>query len=176
MCIAALPAIGMILSIAQAGFAFAQASQQAAAQNAMYEANWKASVAAMTDKYAALNNNTLQEREAASQELFQKQIEAIQARGKARTAAGEAGVTGLSVAALLGDIEAQHGRQMDAINTNYEIKKQHNVDEGIAAQHQAIQRIQSVRQATPPNPIAYALQGIGGAIGAYSKTASAGIG
>lgn len=169
-CIGLIPLISVIASIGSSVAGFAQAQQQANAQNAAYQANWRASIVAMDDKYAALNNNTLQEKEAASQQLFQKQVEALQARGKAATAAGDAGVTGLSVAALQADLEAQQARQFDAIDTNFQIKKQHNVDEGIATQNQAIARIQSVRQAANPSAGAYILQGIGGAANALGRT------
>lgn len=170
MCLAAIPLIGALLSVAQAGVGFAQASAQADAQNAYAEQNRLSAIAAANDKYASLANNTLQERESASQQLLQKNIEFAQAQGKAKVSSGEAGVSGLSVAALLGDFEAQRGRAVDAIDTNYQIKRQYNIDEGVATQHQAIARINSVRGAAKPSPLAYVIQGIGGAVGSFSKT------
>lgn len=169
MCIAAMPLIGAVLSIAQAGAGFAAANQQANEQNAYYERNRQAALASMRDRYASLSYNTSQEREAASQKLFQKRIEALKAKSKAATAAGEGGVTGLSVDALLSDFEAQEGRNLEAIHTNYEIKKQHNVDEGVSTLHNTIGRINSVRQASKPSALPFVLQGLGGAIGAMGK-------
>ena len=160
MCVAAIPAA---LAIAQAGVAYLGARGEASATNAYYKQNRAAAIAAASDRYAALNNNTLQEREKASQELFEKQREALITRSTAAVAAGEGGVTGLSVDALMGDLLAQQGRQTFAIETNYEIKKQHNVDEGLATYHNTISRINSVRKAAKPSPIPYILQGIGGA-------------
>ena len=173
MCIAALPLLGAVLSIAQAGAGFAAASQQADAQNAAYESNRQASIVAMTDRYAAINNDTLAQREAASQDLQQKRTEGLVARSKAATSSGEAGVTGLSVDALLNDFQAQQNRKEASILTNYDIKRQHNADELISTRNQAIQRIQSVRQAASPSAAGFVLQGLGGALGAFSKTGAA---
>lgn len=160
MCVAALPAI---LGIAQAASGFAGASAEANAQNAYYEQNRVAAVAAAGDRYASLNNKTLQERQRATQELFQKQIEALQTRATATVSAGEAGVTGLSVDALEQDLLAQQGRQRAAIETNYEIERSYNQDEAVATYHNTISRINSVRQAARPSPIPFILQGAGAA-------------
>lgn len=157
------------MSIAQAGVGFAAASQQANEQNAYYERNRQASLAAMRDRYASINNNTLQEREAASMELFEKNREALLQRAQAMTAAGEAGVTGLSVNALYRDQAGQQARRVASIMTNYNIKKQRNEDEAIATYHNTIGRINSVRQAASPSAAGFILQGIGGALGAFSR-------
>jgi hypothetical protein len=163
MCIAALPLLGMIASIGQAAVGFMAASQQAAEQNAYHEANRKAAVAAASDKYASQQNRILQEREAASQELFEKQITAMKARATAVTSAGEAGVTGLSVDALENDLLAQQGRQMQAIQTNWDIKQAHQADEMQSTYHQTVARINSVRKAVAPSPLGFIFQAIGGA-------------
>jgi len=154
MCIAAVPAA---LAIAQAGVSYLGARGEASATNAYYNQNRVAAVAAANDRYAALGNNTLQEREAASQELFEKQIEAMKARATATASAGESGVTGLSVDALMGDLLAQQGRQTQAIETNFANKRQRNYEEGIATHHNTISRINSVRRAARPSPIPFIL-------------------
>jgi hypothetical protein len=160
MCLPALPVIAAIGSAAVGYFAADDAADQ---QNAYYDANRKAAISAAGDRYAALNNKTLQERASASQELFEKQIDALRTRATATVAAGEAGVTGLSVDALQQDLLAQQGRQMQAIQHNFEIKRQSNEDEAIATYHNTVGRINSVRQASKPSPIPFILQGIGGA-------------
>lgn len=162
MCIAALPLLGMLASVGQAVAGFAAASQQASEQNAAHERNRVAAVAAASDKYASTNNKVLQEREAASQELQEKQITALKTRATAATSAGESGVTGLSVDALETDLLAQQGRQMQAIQTNWEIKQQHAADENVATYHQTIGRINSVRKAAPVSPLGFIFQAAGG--------------
>ena len=167
MCVATIPALGIIASIGQAVVGFAAASQAAAEQNAYWEENRRAAIQAANDRYAALAYQTLQEREKASQELFEKQIEAMKARATAAVSAGEAGVTGLSVDALMQDFLAQQGRQFQAIKTNYEIRKQYNYDEAVAYYHHTIGRINSVRRASKPSPLPFVFQALGGIAGAY---------
>lgn len=161
-------ALGLVLGIAQAAVGFAQAKQQADDQNAAYERNWKASLAAMRDDYDSVTLNTLQEREVASSKLIEKRIEAMKAKATASTAAGEGGVTGLSVDALVSDLEAQHARQAHAIVTNYENKRLENMQRGKQIKNQTISRINSVKQARNPSPLPFILQGIGSGLGAMS--------
>jgi len=165
----ALPFIGAALSIGQAAAGYGAAKQQANAQNAYHEQNRLNAVQAANDRYASINANTIGERKSTSIEMFKKRIEALKARAKVATASGEGGVTGLSVDALLQDYAAQEGRQIEALETNYENKKQRNQDEAIATYHQTIGRINSVRQASQPSALPFILQGLGGAVGAFSK-------
>ncbi len=166
MCLAILPLLGLIASVGQAAAGYAAASQQADEQNAYYESNRRAAIAAANDKYASINNNTIQEKEAASQKLFEQRIEALRAESKAKVSAGEAGITGLSVDAILGDIQAQQGRRTASIETNFENVKERNVDESVAMYHQTVGRINSVRQASKPSALPFIIQGIGGIAGA----------
>lgn len=162
MCVMAL---GIIAGIGQAIAGYAAASQQAAEQNAYYEQNRKAAIAAANDRYASIANNTLQHRESASADILQKRIDALKAKATAITAAGEGGVTGLSVDALLGDLQAQHDRQVESIRINYDIKKQGNQDEAVATYHNTIGRINSVRQASKPSPLPFIFQGLSAVAG-----------
>lgn len=173
MCIAALPLISVIASIGSAVAGFAQAQQAADEQNAYHEQNRKAAVAAAGDKYASQQNRILQEREAASQELQEKQIAAMKTRATAVTSAGESGVTGLSVDALETDLLAQQGRQSAAIQTNWEIKQQYMEDEMQSIYHQTVGRINSVRKASSPSPLGYIFQALGGAAKAMGGGAPA---
>lgn len=159
-------ALGIIAGIAQAAVGFAGAQQQANEQNAYFDQNRKAAIAAASDRYASINANTVSERASASAELMKKRIEAAKAKATAFTASGEGGVTGLSVDALMGDLQAQHDRQAEAIQLNFETKKQANMDEAIATQHNTIGRINSVRQASNPSPLPFIVQGLGSVVGA----------
>lgn len=166
MCMVAGAIIGAVLSVAQAAVGFAQAQQQADDQNAYYESNRRAAVVAGTDRYASINNQLLQKREAAAQEMMTKRIEAMKTRATAKVSAGEAGVTGLSVNALLDDLDRQHARQLAAIKKNYEWERANNEDELVATRNNTISRINSVRQARNPSPAAFAIQAAGGIVGA----------
>lgn len=164
--------IGMIASIGQAAVGFMAASKQAKDQNAFHEQNRLNAIAAANDRYASIGNKLNQEREAASQELQEKQIAALKTRATAAVSAGESGVTGLSVEALEGDLLAQQGRQTQAIQTNWEIKHAHAEDEMDATYHNTIGRIDSVRKASAPSPLGYIFQGLGGIASAMKPTAA----
>lgn len=159
MCVAG---IAPILAIAQAAVGFASASQQASEQNAAYDANRKAAIAAANDRYAADNYKVLQEREKTSQELFQKQTEALKARSTAAVSAGEAGVNGLSVDALETDFLAQQGRQAQALQTNFDNQKFDIEVDMENTYHNTVSRINSVRRAAKPSPLPFLLQAVGG--------------
>jgi hypothetical protein len=62
-----------------------------------------------------------EEQEAASQQITQVRKQAAQARSTARVAAGEAGVSGLSVDALLADFDRQEAASVNNINRNREL-------------------------------------------------------
>ena len=167
MCIG-LPILGAVLSVAQAAVGFMGAQAQADAQNAAHEQNRLAAIAAANDKYASLNNKTIQERNAASQELLEKKIKAAQTRSTALVAAGQAGVSGLSVDAVLGDIFAQEGRQTAAIMQNFETRREYNADEMVSTYHQTVARINSVKTAADPSPLPFIFQGLQGGMKAFA--------
>lgn len=66
----------------------------------------------------ALRVQQQQDEDQAEEEIFQNQVAARQARSRAKTAAGESGVTGLSVDALLADFERQEANFKDAVTAN----------------------------------------------------------
>jgi hypothetical protein len=168
MCVAALPLIGMALSVAQGAAGYAAASQQAKEQNEYYERNRQAALAAMRDKYASGNRAYRDEIDIASAEILTKKIDAIQKRATAMVAAGDKGAAGLSVDALYRDYMAQEARQANAILINYDNRKNRVHDQMIAAHHETISRINSVRQAAKPSPLPFIISGLSGAVKAYS--------
>lgn len=166
MCIGIGAALGAIVGIAQAAVSFAAAQQQAAAQEAHHQQNRLDAIAAANDRYAALARKTLQEKEAASQQLFEKRIEATKAEATAYVSSGESGVTGLSVDALMNDFRAQQARREASIITNYEYQRQGNIDESNATYHQTVGRINSVQRPAKVSAAPYIVQGLGAVAGA----------
>lgn len=77
----------------------------------------------MQARAANINQTNLahmQEREAASQKIEQNNLNARAAEAKAVTAAGESGVGGISVGALLDDLSMRQGRYTSSVVTNYQ--------------------------------------------------------
>lgn len=90
-------------------------------RDAEIEANYKLSIASMHDQHKGLQDRIRQEGEAAQTEEQRNAIEASKARATARTAAGEAGVAGLNVDALMNDFLFQETNYRSGVRRNLEL-------------------------------------------------------
>lgn len=169
MCIGVLPALGVIAGIGSAAVGYADAVGKANAQNQYYMENAAAAQRSTVNSYTNLNIRSDQTRASAVGAATEQAIEAMRRRGTAQVAAGEAGVSGLSVDALIGDIYAQEGRRLSGL------QQQHSADQlAIRAQFDDVQaqgqrQINSVQRAVAPNPLSYVFQGMTNAIGAVGR-------
>lgn len=164
------------LSIGQAVAGFASASAQADAQNEAYMANAREAQRAATVQYTNLNIRRDQTLEAANQQLFQSEVEALKARSTAATAAGEAGVGGQSVTDIISDLFAQQGRRRQTIDTQFKADDRQIRTEMDNVQGNAQQRINSVQRASPPSPLSFAIQAASGVASAFSPGRTQGAG
>ncbi len=138
------------------------------------EENYKLSIASMHDAHKAQQARILQEGEYASGEEQRNAIEAAEARGTARVAAGEAGVSGLSVNALLDDFRAQEARYSYGTRRNLGISTENIEADMIGARATAQGRSNSIPRLAKepinrPGYLGAALRIGGDALGAYSK-------
>lgn len=168
MCVAALPAIGAALSIASSAVGYMGAAQQAKQQNEYYSQNAQAANIAAGDQYNQLAYRNLQQRDAAGRDLTQMGIEGLKARGTAYAAAGEAGVTGLSVDALVGDYFAAEGRQKEARQAQASMDQAATYAEMDSVKANTQGRINSVQRASSPSPLPFLISGLSGAVNAFS--------
>lgn len=141
----------------------------AEAQNTNAEANKKAAIASQVGQINDINLRQTQEKQAAVQEITAAQRQTTTALSSARLSAGEAGVKGASVDALLTDIGAQGSTytqdvQLNQANTQAQLERQ---KQGVYAQTQ--DRINSVQSA---NPLATALKIGGNVIGTATQLQS----
>lgn len=88
----------------------------------------------------------IQNDEAHSQEAQKLQREGAQARGTAVVAAGEAGVSGLSVESLLGDYYRQEARNLEASRTNNNMGREQRDAERIGLRNRTNSRINNSRR------------------------------
>lgn len=176
MCPPVLAVASAVTSIAGAAAGFAGASAQAKAQNEAYQQNALAAQKATRDQYEALNIRRNQANTGADQNAFDLSVEALQKRSTAMVAAGEAGVGGLSVDALVGSLFAQEGRRYERLNEQYAAEQSNITADEKTAQSQGQARINSVQQAAKPSPLPYIIQGVGGAVSAFSKLSVPGSG
>lgn len=169
MCIGA---VGMAvaqfaLSAASTVAGFMGQQQQYEAQQQYYKNNREAANKAAVNTYASNQNRALQERAAASQQLQQLNTDAMRGRATAEVAAGEAGVTGLSVDALVADYYGQQGRYERTLDNNYQMNADYLRGEMDATQAQAEGRINSVQQGQKPSFADAAIRILGGGLEAW---------
>lgn len=145
----ALFALSTGLSVAQGvGEVMAQRSAAEAqqAQNDIAAANARTKRDADYDQLMLMAR---QERAAASQQIEENRNEALQASERALVSAGESGVTGLSLGALLADINRNNARYTDGVNQNLENAGQQIAFEAdnVAANYQnTLNRLPTVQQ------------------------------
>jgi hypothetical protein len=187
--VAAIVAIvGLVVTLASTGYSLYQQSQQAAAQNKYQkdlaeardkeiEENYALSIRSANEQYRQLQARQQQEADAAAQKMQQGTIEGARARSLALTAAGEAGVSGLSVNALLNDFMAQESKQREAIKANLAGSTDQLRSEMEGVQAAAAGRVASIpryakQPVDSPNYFGGAMRVGGSALDAYTKYTS----
>ncbi len=158
-------AVGTASAVAQYG----QQKQAAEQQNAFYNQNAVAANKAAASAYTGLNTQLTQALASSDQDVLERRIQGLKARGTANEAAGSAGVTGLSVDALINDYSAAEGRGVDSVVTNYDIEKDNILSQMEAVHHQTTARINSVQRAQPPGLLPTIIRIAGSAVGAASS-------
>jgi len=136
---------------AQAVLGFLEKGNEARKQQARYEQNRIAAVAARDLKIQALNNRAIQESEAVAEDKMALAIKALETKERQKVAAGEAGVAGKSVKQQIDLTEARKLRgiskydaTIDRLLTQVELEKA-----GLNAE--AMNRINAVQQGQPPS-------------------------
>ncbi len=167
MCVAALPLLSMGLSVAGSMASYSAAKQQADQQNQMYRDNARDANKAAESQYSAAQHRGVQERNSAEQRLFESNVDALKARSQARTAAGDAGVTGLSVNALINDLWSQQGRRDDATMQNFETARDDTYAQMDQVKANTQSRINSVQRAKPPSMLPFLISGVAGGLKAF---------
>lgn len=94
--------------------------KQARYQTAQNEQQYKNAIAARDANVNQTNLEMVQEREGAMQKLEQNNLRADAAKSTALTAAGESGISGLSVDSLLDDLAMNQNRYNTSVTTNYD--------------------------------------------------------
>jgi hypothetical protein len=112
-------AIGTAISAASAGAQLIAQQQAASAQGVANQRTYDSQMQALRVNQANSNFARAQESENLADQRFTNDMAAVRAQSTARTAAGEAGVTGLSVDALLADLAGRAGRDNVNAETNY---------------------------------------------------------
>lgn len=128
------------------------------AQNDAAEANAEAAKLAQREASKDISLLQIQETDRTARTIFEADRAARSTQALARVSAGEAGVSGVSVEALLGDIDRKRGEFRTASAKNLDMALEALQREKISGRNVAQARIASVQ---PANPWATALE-IGG--------------
>ncbi len=156
----ALGALSIVTSAATGIIQYVGQRQQADAQTQYQAALMQARNQEIQDNMALANESFLQqsqqlhlrdqqEDESASQDIQKVQIEAAKARATARVAAGEAGVSGLSVDSLLADFYRQEDVFRESVRRNRQLGRLQTKEDIKGLRAQAQGRIASVRPYIP---------------------------
>ncbi len=143
--------------------------QAAVTQNAMVRENQKAANANLVREYADVQTRQIQEEDAAAVQKQDISREARAARATTMAAAGEAGVSGLSVDALLADVYGKEATAKDRISQNSGFTTSNLTREMDGLKAKAQDRINSMPWATGPSPFAAALKIGGIGLNSYDK-------
>lgn len=178
MCIGAvgLAIAQFVISAGSMVMGYQAEKAQAEAQNQMYENNRIEANSAASDAMAATQLRMQQEQKAASQELQKTQTEATQARSTAQVAAGEAGVSGLSVDSLIADYHNQEGQYERTLDNNLQMQSDALRADMDGTSHQTASRINSVQKAQKPSFASAAVRILSAGVesyGTYSRYKSA---
>lgn len=140
-----------MLSIGQSALGFLEKKRAAREQQARYEANRIAAVAARDLKIQTLNQRAIQESEAVAEDKMALAIKALETKERQKVTAGEAGIAGRTAKQITDLTEARKLRgiskydaTIDRLLTQVELEKA-----GINAE--ALNRINSLQQGQPPS-------------------------
>ena len=117
-------AISTAMAAVTGGVSVAAAHGNAQAQTEVNEIATENAIEARDANYDQLHLLAQQERAAAEQQINQNQEELLKAEATAQTAAGESGVSGLSVDALLADMYGNSAQFEDNVTQNLENREQ----------------------------------------------------
>lgn len=117
--------------------------------------------------YDQLHLMSQQEKASAEQQIRENDVDALQATERAAVAAGEAGVTGLSVDALLRDMYGKQAKFTDNVNQNLENTNQQLEFEKKNTTRGSQSQLNQMTPVERPNYMGAALKGGSGIFGAY---------
>lgn len=114
------PPVIAALTVASSVMQVVGQQQAAKAQEQANQRQYENSMRAMAANVNQTNLEHMQQREAGIQKLEENNLAHRAADATASVAAGENGVSGLSVDALLADLGSKSGRYTDSVTTNYQ--------------------------------------------------------
>ncbi|WP_068768362.1 hypothetical protein OH491_25985 [Termitidicoccus mucosus] len=153
------PAVGYAIAALSTAASIVGQNQAAKAQESYQEDLIKTNNVNATKSSETLREQQANQREAASREAEQARIAGRKAAATASTAAGESGVAGASVEALLGEFKAEEGRYKEALARQTTINDSNTESQIDALKTGAsFQNIQTAQPIARPNYFAEGLK------------------
>lgn len=165
-----LSIMSLAVSTASSVAGFAAESQAAEDQNDLYERNRLAALQAFEDKQRSMNLQISQERESAALQKFDTALEGRAARATNTVAAGESGVSGITVDALARDFASREQRFNDRVDkqTDWTVSALEADKRGQS--FEALDRINQQPRARKPSFVGAGLKIAAGGLNAYSQS------
>lgn len=160
-----------IVAIASSVVSFMSAQADYEARSEQWKQNYVNALASGRDEQKQLNIRMVQEGEAKAQRDQLNTLEGAELSAEAEVSASSAGVSGISLNSILSGINRKIGMKQAADETNYQYTVAQLGSELKATNTNIQNRINSVQRPTSPNPLGFALQGIGGALNATAQAA-----
>ena len=157
------------MSAAQTFMSFSAQAEQANAQNRAYEQNVTNARASYNNSIAQRQVRVAQEQDAAHLDKEQAARESQRRKATATVSAGEAGVGGLSVEALLAEYDRTNGEYQTSVNRQLGYNVQHLDSQIEGARIQTQGRFNSFQRAEGPSATALALSLTGDGLAAYDR-------
>lgn len=162
------PTAMLALSVASTVAGVYGQQQQAKAQQAYNDQQAKNAMEAYKANLAQTNLMQSQEHAAATQKINENNRAAEAAKAKALVSAGESGISGLSVDALLANLSGEQARYNESVNQNYENASMAIDNQRTNAQVNAASQINSLKTPQSPDYLGAALR-IGTAVYDYKN-------
>lgn len=170
---AIIAAAPQIMAGVSAATAVAGVAQQVETQRntiKLRENQAEAAVANYNIEQKNLENEAISQQDVVENELFNANIEAARARSQARAEAGSKGTTGNTVSAIDQDLDNTIGRNLNQINTNYDIYKQSAQSRSDASYRTLQSSLTGLSgEVQGPSALTGALQIGAGALGGYNQ-------
>jgi hypothetical protein len=166
---ALMAGLSLVSGIASSVVGFMGQQQAYEAQNQMYKENIKNARNTARDQYAHTQNKWIQERNAASLEKQNANIEVVQATASAEAAATEGGVQGSSVNQFLASYYGKQGRYNDAVDQNYQMNRDYLFASMDQTKNQTQSQINSMAKPVKPSFLDAAIRIAGQGLSAASS-------
>lgn len=152
------------VAVAQSVVSFAAAQADYNARAEQWTQNYTNALASGREEQKSIQLRMMQEEAGSLQREQLSRIEGAQVASETENSAAAAGVGGVSLTNLLVGVQRQVDQKVSADKTNY-LNTVAQLGEELKATNTNIKnRINSVQRPVAPNPLGYALQGIGGAL------------